>query len=69
LQALLSGYFGRSFRLIDLLGGDLDVPSASQTCSVGTWSSIPPHILAQWGLGRSFCLVDLLGRDLVILHL
>jgi hypothetical protein len=44
----------------------LVIHSALQTCSVGTWSSIPPHRLDRWRPDRPFCLTSLLGGDLVV---
>jgi hypothetical protein len=43
----------RSFRLVDLLSGDLVVHSALQICSTGTWSSSLPRRLARRGTWSS----------------
>jgi hypothetical protein len=57
---------GWSPRLADLLGRDLVVHPASQTCSTVAWSFAPPHRLARRGLGHSPRLVGLLSADLVV---
>jgi hypothetical protein len=56
---------GWSFYLTDLLGTVLFGRSVLRSCSVGTWSVVPPRDLAQHGPGRSLRLVDLLGKDMV----
>jgi hypothetical protein len=57
---------GRSLRLTDLLGGDLIIRPASQTCSARIWSFALPHRLARRGLDHMPRLADLLGEDLII---
>jgi hypothetical protein len=50
---------------IRMLNKDLVIDSASQGCSVETWSSAPPREVARQGLGRLLRLARLLGRDLI----
>jgi hypothetical protein len=56
---------GPGSSLVDLLGEDLVVRPASQTCSARHWSVAPPRKLARWGFGRSPRPTDLLSGDLV----
>jgi hypothetical protein len=53
--------FDRSPHLAHLIGGDLVVHPASQTCSAGAWSVAPPCRLARRGLDRLPRLKDFLG--------
>jgi hypothetical protein len=56
---------GRSFRLADLLDGDLVSRSASRSCSTVIWSIATPRRLARHRPGCSLSLADLLGRGLI----